>query len=77
MNPQPKKRWWKVILGSLILFAKIAQFLTIGPMEMTPGATPGYITGAILGDLLMLALAIWLIWSGMKPAQQKPDTISN
>lgn len=69
MNPQPKKRWWKIILGTLTLFAKIAQFLTVGPMETTPGATSGYVMGAVIGDLLMLALAIWLIRSGMKPAK--------
>src|SRR5437773_279827 len=71
VNPKPKKRWWRIILASFILFAKIAQFLTVGPMEMTPGATSGYITGAVVGDLLMLALIIWLFRSGMKPARPK------
>jgi len=77
VNPHPKKRWWKIIFGSLILFAKIVQFLTIGPMETTPGATPGYVTGAVVGDLLMLALIIWLIRSGMKPANQSRTIKSN
>ena len=70
MSPKPKKRWWRIILGAVIVLAKIAQFVTVGPMELAQGATKSYVTGAIVGDIIMFTLAIWLLWSGMKaPAQ--------
>jgi Mn2+/Fe2+ NRAMP family transporter len=58
------RRYWRIAAALFIVIAKLAQFATTGPTENTQDASSAYHGGAYLGDALMLALVIWLLYTG-------------
>jgi hypothetical protein len=62
--------WWKVIVGSLLLFIEIDNHVHPAP-NLIKAETPGEQAGMYMAMAGLIALGCWLLYSGTKPMWRK------
>lgn len=68
---QAKPRHWRIAVGVVLIAIKIIQFASPGGLEFLENPNTAGLAGSIFGDVVIFALAGWLIYSGFKPAKVK------
>jgi hypothetical protein len=66
---QSKPRYWRIAVGAFLIVGKIGQFFMSGTTGLLQSPDPSERAGAWFGDVLLVAAAVWLIYSGSKPAR--------
>ena len=52
-NVPPKPRYWRIVLGIIIIVLKLIQYTTVGIFELSASGTPAYRIGALVGDVMV------------------------
>lgn len=66
----PKPIWWKVIVGSVLLFATIDNHVNPTP-NLLKASNAGERAAMNATAIAMAVLAIWLVVSGVRPVWRK------
>jgi hypothetical protein len=73
MPPQSQKPvWWKIIVGSLIILVEINARVNPAPNSLKAN-NAGEQAGMNFAMIAIIALGLWLIYSGVKPTWRKPS----
>jgi hypothetical protein len=70
MPQNQKPVWWKVIVGSLLIFVEINNHINPAP-NLLKANGPSEQVGMNVVMLALIALGCWLVYSGAKPLWRK------
>jgi hypothetical protein len=65
------KRPLRVFVGLGVVGLKFIELSALGFREFAPGESASYHLGALFADILEIGVAVWLIYSGWKPAKAR------
>lgn len=68
-----KPIWWRIVLGSLLIYLETKQLLFPGARALQPSNSTQATTMLVVEGTLLL-VGLWLVISGIKAKDKKPPT---